>query len=310
VEDVAVTQIQQILWELEMDYIGHPYYVSGNAIFHALAADLDYEVSRHLRASHGMFAPGEYGTYPEEHSQSGMKPYMGTSLTEVEAYDDLFLFRHPDQPWLLDSRPRDAHNVHDIRVQHRNPALAHEMIMGRPDDAHKNRQTMTWYLNAYVHADEPSVLPLGEAALDGLQFGGRRNYGYGLTRLKDTQVVDLETLDYSRLEAADEYLIELVSPFVLTSEYPDADDDTVPWWWSVDHDDGLRRREEKIVEQREPYRLETIDHGQVVGYDGETPIKTAKKGILRVGTHRKHGFGEFRVKPLTDTANDTLDSDR
>lgn len=298
-----MTQIQQLLWELEMDYIGHPYYVSGNAIFHALAAELDYEVSRHLSASHGIFVPGEYGTYPEEHSQSGVKPYMGSSLSDVEAYDDLFLFRHPDQPWLLDSRARDARNTHDIRVQHRNPALAHEMVMGQPDDAHTNRQTMTWYLQAYVHADDPSVLPLGEAALDRLQFGGRRNYGYGMTRLKDTQVINLEELDYSRLDDVDEYLIELVSPFVLASEYPGTDEDTVPWWWSVDHDDGLRRRVEKIVEQRDAYRLETIDHGQVVGYTGSTPIKTAKKGVLRVGTHRKYGFGEFRVKPLTSAAS-------
>lgn len=296
---VAVTRIQQLLWVLEIDYIGHPYYVSGNAIFHALAAELEYEVSRDLHASHGVFVPGEYGTYPDEHSQGGLKPYMGTSLSDVEAYDDLFLFRHPDQSWLLDSRARDARNTHDIRVQHQNPALAHEMIMGQPDDAPTNRQTSTWYLHAYVHANDPSVLPLDEAALDGLQFGGRRNYGYGATRLNDTQVIDLEKLDYSRLGDADEYLIELVSPFVLTSEYPGADEDTVPWWWRVDHDDGLRRRVEKIVEQRDAYRLETIDHGQVVSYAGETPIKTAKKGILRVGTHRKYGFGEFRVKPLS-----------
>nr|WP_235169228.1 hypothetical protein [Halobacterium salinarum] len=31
-----MTAIQQVLWELWMDYIGHPYYVSGNAILHAL----------------------------------------------------------------------------------------------------------------------------------------------------------------------------------------------------------------------------------------------------------------------------------
>jgi hypothetical protein len=32
------------------------------------------------------------------------------------------------------------------------------------------------------------------------------------------------------------------------------------------------------------------DRGQIVGYDGETPIRTAKKGALRVGTHQKYGF--------------------
>ena len=294
----AVTHIQQVLWKLQMDYIGHPYYVSGNAIYHALAAEVDFETSQHLRASHGIFVPGDYGTYPEEHSQGGLKPYMGASLAEVDAYDDLFLFRQPAHRWLLDSRPRDALNTHDIRVQHRNPALAHETILGRPDDAHRSHKTISWYLHAYVHADDLGVLPLGEAVLDGLQFGGRRNYGYGVTQLKETKMIDLEAVDYSRLERADECLIELMTPFVLASEYPNANDDTVPWWWSVDHDDGLRRREGKIVEQREPYRLETIDHGQVVGYAGDAPIETAMNGITRVGTHSKYGFGEFRVKPI------------
>jgi hypothetical protein len=281
-----------------MDYIGHPYYVSGNAIYHALAAELDYETSQHLRASHGMFVPGDYGTYPEPHSQSGMKPYMGASLPTVEAYDDLFLFRQPAQRWLLNSRPRDAINTHDIRVQHRNPALAHEMIMGKPDDAHQSHKTITWFLHAYLHADDPTTVPLGEDVLDGLQFGGRRNYGYGVTQLKETQVIDLDGLDFTRLEDAEEYLIELVTPFVVDSEYPNANADSVPWWWHLDHDDGLRRRQEKIVEQREPYTLATVDHGQVVGYDGDEPIETAVNGITRIGSHSKYGFGEFRVKPI------------
>lgn len=173
-----------------------------------------------------------------------------------------------------------------------------EVNLGRPDDARQSHTTISWYLHAYLHADDPDMLPLGEDVLDGLQFGGRRNYGYGITRLKDMQVVDLAELDYSRLDAADHYLLELVTPFVVESEYPAADDDSVPWWWYVDHDDGLRRREERLVEQRESYRLETIDHGQIVGYDGETPIKTAKNGVVRIGSHSKYGFGELRVQPI------------
>jgi hypothetical protein len=42
----------------------------------------------------------------------------------------------------------------------------------------------------------------------------------------------------------------------------------------------------------------TVDHGQVVGYDGNEPIETAVNGISRIGTHSKYGFGEFRVKPI------------
>ncbi|ERG90036.1 MAG: hypothetical protein J07HQW1_00049 [Haloquadratum walsbyi J07HQW1] len=192
-----MTRIQQVQWELEMDYIGHPYYVSGNAIMHALGQQLPHDVHRHLNASHGVFVPGQFGTFPEEHSQSGIRPYLGSGLPDVETYDDLFLMRQASHSWLLDSRPRDALNTHDIRVQSGHPALSHKTIMGKPDDARKQQQTTKWYINAYLHADRNDVLTLDESALDGLQFGGKRNYGYGITRLKDTQVGDLEALDYS-----------------------------------------------------------------------------------------------------------------
>lgn len=66
----------------------------------------------------------------------------------------------------------------------------------------------------------PISLPLGEDVLNGLQFGGKRNYGYGTTRLRDTQVVDLEELDQSGLEDAKSHILKLVTPFVLRSEYP------------------------------------------------------------------------------------------
>lgn len=292
-----MTQIQQVHWALEMDYVGHPYYVSGNAIMHALGQQIPPDVHQHLHASHGVFVPGQFGTFPEVHSQRGTRPYLGTGLPEVESYDDLFLFRQPSQLWLLDSRPRDALNTHDVRVQGGHPTLAHETIMGRPPEARQQQEPTTWYIHAYLHADQDDVLPIGEAALDGLQFGGKRNYGYGVTQLKETQTVDLDKLDYSRLEDGETYLLELVTPFVLASEYPEAYDQTVPWWWAENRDE-LREREEKILEQREVYRLETVDHGQFVKYVGDHPVETAKNGIRRVGTHSKYGFGELRVKPV------------
>ncbi|QLH83018.1 hypothetical protein [Halosimplex pelagicum] len=297
-----MTRIQQVQWELEMDYIGHPYYVSGNAIMHALGQQLPHDVHRHLNASHGVFVPGQFGTFPEEHSQSGIRPYLGSGLPDVESYDDLFLMRQASHSWLLESRPRDALNTHGIRVQSGHPALSHETIMGKPDGARKQQQMTKWYINAYLHADRDDVLPLDESALDGLQFGGKRNYGYGITGLKDTQVVDLEALDYSRLEDGEAFILELVTPFVLESEYPNAHDQDVPWWWKEDRRD-LREREEKVLEQREVYKLQTVDHGQVVAYEGDRPVETAKSGLLRVGSHSKYGFGELRVKPVEPRSN-------
>jgi hypothetical protein len=169
--------------------------------------------------------------------------------------------------------------------------------MGRREDQRKQQQTTKWYVHAYLHADDPAVLPLGEDVLEGLQFGGKRNYGYGEVELKDTQMVDLNELDYSWLEGAETYLIEVVTPFILESEYPEASDQPVSWWWAENRDD-LRFREEKILEQREVYRLQTVDHGQVVKYLGDRPVETAKNGLLRIGSHSRYGFGELLVKPL------------
>ena len=291
-----MTRIQQVHWELEMDYIGHPYYVSGNAILHALGQHVPHDVHQHLNASHGIFVPGQFGRFPDDHSQGGVRPHLGSRLPEVKNYADLFLLRNPAHRWLLNSRPRDALNTYDIRTQNNHPALAHETIMGRPEDSHRQQQTTRWYINAYLYASGPDVLPLDESVVNGVQFGGKRNYGYGVTQLKDTQIVDLDDLDYSQIEDADAFLIEVVTPFVLESEYPNAANQKVPWWWKERREE-LREREEKIVEQRETYRLQTVDHGQVTVYEGNRPLKTAKSGILRVGTHSKHGFGEFRVRP-------------
>lgn len=303
-----MTRIQQVHWELEMDYIGHPYYVSGNAILHALGQQMADHLHQHLHASHGVFVPGQFGLFPDDHTRSGVRPYMGSSLPPVESYVDLFLFRHPDHLWLLDSRPRDTLNTHDLRVQSGLPALAHETLMGRPDDARSNRQTTTWYITAYLHADDPDVLPLGEAALDDLQFGGKRNYGYGTTTLEDTQIVDLAALDYSDLVDSQAFSLDLVTPYVLRSDYPGTNDVDVPWWWGVTEESSLRTRIEKIVEGGDVYSLETVDHGMVIGYEGDRPVETAKAGITRVGSHSRYGFGEIRVKAGTPDSGETTEN--
>ncbi len=186
-----MTKIQQVLWELQMDYIGHPYYVSGNAILHAIGQHLTHETHATLSASHGMFVPGQFGRFPDEHSQSGVRPYLGSGLPAVEAYDDLFVQRTPSNSWLLDTRARDALKTHDLRIHGGHPTLASETIMGRRDDQQKQYQT-TWYVHAYLHAEDPAVFPLNEAALDALQFGGKRNYGYGDVDLKDIQILEFK----------------------------------------------------------------------------------------------------------------------
>jgi hypothetical protein len=55
-----------------------------------------------------------------------------------------------------------------------------------------------------------------------------------------------------------------------------------------------------MLEQREVFQLETVDHGQIVESLGDHPVETAKNGLKRVGSHSRYGFGELRVKPFNE----------
>lgn len=292
-----MTTIQEVLFEPAGDYMGHPHYVTGNALYTALARRVDARTRQVLTVSTGVFVPGEYGSYPEEHSQSGGVPYMGTGLRPVEAYEDLFLYRDPAQRWLSDTRPRDAHNTHDLHSHGGRQAFAPTNRFGRPPEARNSKRTMHWHVHCYLHTDgrDDGLLPLAESELDGVRVGGGRNYGFGKLLLAETQVIELDDLDYSRVRSADELQIELLSPYVLQSEYPGADSQSVPWWWASDK--RLRRRTTRLVADDDVHEVATIDHGQVVEYVGDRPVETAKNGIRRVGTHAKYGFGELRLRP-------------
>lgn len=298
-----MTTIQQVLFELEAPYYGYPYHVTGNALFSGLRRRLNNRAQRAVHVSNGVFVPGEYGSFPPEQSQSGGVPYMGTGLQDVEAYEDLFLFRDAAHRWLLDSRPRDAHNTPDVQSHGGRLTFASSTRFGRPPEARNSKRTMQWYVQCYLHAhgSDEDVIPVSEDVLDGLRVGGGRNYGLGEVSLKETQVVDLDALDYSRVRGADSVQLELLSPYVLQSEYPGADSQSIPWWWEFDG--RLRRRVARIVAGDKVHEVATIDHGQIVEYTGDRPVETAKNGVLRVGTHAKIGFGEFRLRP---TASDRV----
>jgi hypothetical protein len=292
-----MTTIQEVLFEPAGDYMGHPYFVTGHALYTALARRLDARTRQALNVSTGVFVPGEFGSYPTEHSQSGGVPYMGTGLRPVERYEDLFLYRDPVQRWLSDTRPRDAHNTHDLHSHGGRQAFAPTTRFGRPLEARNTKRTMHWHVHCYLHADEGAdgILPLAESVLDGIRVGGGRNYGLGKLLLAETQVIELDVLDYSRVRSADELQIELLSPYVVQSEYPGADRQSVPWWWASDRQ--LRRRQTRLVAGDDAHEVATVDHGQVVAYAGDRPVETAKNGIQRVGTHAKYGFGELRLRP-------------
>jgi len=288
--------VQEVLFQLEGEYVGHPYFVSGHALYSALARRVGESVARALHVSTGVFVPGALGSFPEWHSASGGVPYLGTGLRPIEAYDDVFLFRNAAQRWLSESRPRDAHNVHPLREYGDRTGFGSSRSFGKPAEAHHSKRTVNWYVHCYLHdAGRDEMVPLDEGTLDEIRLGGARNYGFGLASVQETQSFDVDALDYSRVKDADAHRIELLSPFVLGSEYPGADAQDVPWWWSVDG--GLRRRETQLVKGDDVYAVDVVDHGQVVKYVGDDPVGTARNGMLGVGTHAKYGFGELRVWP-------------
>ncbi|MCQ4334379.1 hypothetical protein KM295_13020 [Natronomonas sp. F2-12] len=316
-----MTRIQQVLFELETAYLGHPYYVTGNALYQALAQRVDERMRRALCVSHGVFLPKTYGTPPAWYSQSSLGK-VGVSLPPVESYDDLFLLRDAAQRWLKSSWPRDAQNAHPVQSHGGRLAFDPVTWFGRPPEMQTSKRSVRWFVQCYLHTMSgthgESLLPVADETLDRLQAGGARNYGFGRLSLVDSQVIELDELAYDRVTAADDHVLELVSPFVVASEFPNADEQSVPWWWDTSrpraspadgHGDcrasaasraGLRRRTERLVDDDEVYELATIDHGQIVGYDGSRPVETAKNGVLRVGTHSRFGFGEIRVRPVSD----------
>jgi len=305
-----MTVLQQVLFEVESSYFGHPYYVSGHALFNAIARQADEATRRALCVSHGVFVPGEYGEFPATQSESGYAGVLGSSLPSVESYDDLFAYRDPAQRWLLESRARDAHNTHDVQSHGGRLTFAPTCYFGRPPELRNSKRSVQWFVQCYLHAGRTNdgVVPVDEDVLAGLQVGGARNYGLGELSVADTQRVDLAALDYDRLTDSEDdgYVLELVSPYVMSSTYPEADDQSIPWWWATAHastrpvDDGLRRREERLVTGGDMHTLECVDHGQVVGYAGSDPVTTARNGVMRVGTHSRYGFGELRVRPASD----------
>lgn len=303
--------VQQVLWEVGDSYLGHPYFVTGHALFNAIGRRVDAESRRGLHVSTGVFVPGEYGRYPSWHSHAGEGWRLSGSLPVVESYEDLFMLRDVAHRWLLDSRPRDAHNTHDLQRYADRVAFANRCYFGRPADVRQSKRSVKWFVQAYLHATGEGVVPVSENVLDGIRVGGARNYGFGELSLVDTQVVGLDALDYSRVTGDDgegvesELMLELVSPYVLSSEHPGADSQSVPWWWETGNEaggvSGLRRRETRLVDGDRLFAVSAIDHGQIVQYSGDEPVKTAKNGVVRVGSHSKYGFGEFRLRPADES---------
>ena len=208
-----MTRIQQVLFELEGDYYGHPYYVTGNALYHALAQRVSEATRRVLCVSHGIFVPSERGPFPAAHSSAPANKRLGTRLPPVERYSDLFLYRDSAHRWIGDTQPRDTTNTHELRSHGGRVTYGPETRVGQPPDSGIDKWTHTMHVHCYLHTSAPAAeveFPLSKETLDGLQVGGGRNYGLGRLSVADTRTVDLDSLSTPVLDAADDYVIELL----------------------------------------------------------------------------------------------------
>jgi len=174
-----MTTIQQVLFELETDYMGHPYYLTGHALYTALARRVDAQARRSLNVSTGVFRPWRVRGIPGVTSHDGYGGKLGMSLPPVESYEDVFVCRDAAQRWLLDSRPRDAHNTHDVQSHGGRLAFAPKAHFGRPPEHRNSKRTMHWHVHCYLHADGETrtSLPLSVDVLDGLRVGGVETTG-------------------------------------------------------------------------------------------------------------------------------------
>jgi len=100
---------------------------------------------------------------------------------------------------LVDSRPRDALNTYDLRLQSGHVGIAPETIFGLPEDKRPETRTTGWNVHCYLHS-ESDVVPLDEDVFGGVQLGGKRNYGYGEVTCAKTRTFELSDIDFGGLD--------------------------------------------------------------------------------------------------------------
>lgn len=113
-------------------------------------------------------------------------------------------------------RDRDYLDSHDLHVHDGHPTMTHETTIARGENQRK--QQTKWYVDVCLYADDPDTVPWGEDVLDCFQLGEKCNGGYSELVLEESLVGNFSS-NYPRLDNTDAWLIELVTPFVLESDY-------------------------------------------------------------------------------------------
>lgn len=190
-------------------------------------------------------------------------PDSPTGLSSIGTYEDLFAYRD----WA------------DHLNGHHGPA--------KPDDEPDH-----WWYHCYIHLGFESTDSLG-LPVERLE-GGRLDENIQITD-SDTQLVNLDELDYPRLASADAHTIEFHSPYIISSTVEGVTHISVDSWLA--EADELRRRAIHVDIDDTSAELVAIDAGQRSTYDGTSPIAVAKMGLIGMGGHTEVGFGGARIRP-------------
>lgn len=258
-------------------YVGNPYYVTGNALQHAVAGKLPRKEKQNLSVSHGVFCNIYKQTRNRFKNDKGQM--YSVEIDEPETLNDLFRWRtkpfepYADQPW--NNRQLDRHDTPDI-YRHRTQNGTEYLLQKR----------------RYIHFYCQGLQRNPEELWNDAQIGGLRNYGFG-----QIQVEDYRSIDLDELETPEEVTsVELVTPLCIESEATGTTDyEGLPSFMDASR---YREREEKILVAGEDRWLNLVDHGQVFGFGG-SPSRvrgTALKGVTRILNHKKYGYGEFMVR--------------
>lgn len=280
--------------KLVSPYIGNPYYVNGNAILHAVSDRLTEEQKEKISVSHGIFTTR----------------YSISESIEVKDYISFFKYREPFCPIGAQEVSMPFYQSVLMKDGSFKIAMHNERYEGLKD-IKKSQKKVSVFICFYVQNFEGD-----KEIFNGIQIGGKRNFGFGETKLKERnwtgykriEICEEENSEYKenlikisipKIDLSKKYLVKLITPICIESEFPQVENFEFPSFL-VEH--KYRIREERINIHKKSYKLKLIDNGQWFAIkEGKTKEQIEEiifKGINRIGNHEKYGYGEFMVVPI------------
>ncbi|MFA4870921.1 MAG: hypothetical protein WC623_22170 [Pedobacter sp.] len=174
--------------QFDSPYVGSPFLVGGNQIYSSIIREKGLSEAKSLqKVSHGVF----HSILPESINSLGKMSYnkkdwkgwpVGTHITlsdkTMSKYEDFFQLRNYSTPFL-----KENNGNHET-----------ERIMRHHNIAIQSGENFDLF-----HADRLSFFTVGDHEIDlkQMQFGAKRNMGFGLFTITNSYSFNLNDLDYS-----------------------------------------------------------------------------------------------------------------